>query len=61
MKNHVNLGFYYGTNLYDPSGLLEGTGKSLRHVKIRLRHDVAKTEPRDLLQQASKYLPKLKR
>lgn len=34
-KDRVNLGFYYGAHLDDPSGLLEGTGKSLRHVKVR--------------------------
>jgi hypothetical protein len=31
----VNLGFYQGANLPDPAGLLEGTGKLLRHVKVR--------------------------
>jgi hypothetical protein len=31
----VNLGFYKGTDLPDPDGLLEGTGNKLRHVKIR--------------------------
>ncbi|MGH8160474.1 MAG: DUF1801 domain-containing protein [Rhodanobacter sp.] len=36
--SHVNLGFYYGASLPDPQGLLEGTGKKLRHVKI---HDVS--------------------
>jgi len=34
LKNHVNLGFYHGTSLSDQSGLLEGTGKRLRHIKI---------------------------
>jgi hypothetical protein len=34
-KNDVNLGFYYGAELPDPEGLLQGTGKLLRHVKIR--------------------------
>jgi hypothetical protein len=33
-KSHLNLGFYYGTSLKDPAGLLEGSGKKLRHVKI---------------------------
>src|SRR5437870_60398 len=33
-KNDVNLGFYYGAELPDPNGLLGGTGKLLRHVKI---------------------------
>ena len=32
---HVNLGFYHGASLADPDGMLEGMGKSLRHVKIR--------------------------
>jgi len=32
---HVNLGFYRGTSLTDPSSILEGSGKNLRHVKIR--------------------------
>jgi hypothetical protein len=31
----VNLGFYHGASLKDPAGLLEGTGKKLRHVKLR--------------------------
>lgn len=60
MKNHVNFGFYYGAHLDDPSTLLEGTGKSLRHIKIRSKKEVAKPELRKLLQQASKYLPKVK-
>lgn len=33
-KNHVNFGFYHGALLKDPAGLLEGTGKRLRHVKL---------------------------
>lgn len=33
--SHVNLGFYHGILLPDPEGLLEGTGKKLRHIKIR--------------------------
>jgi Domain of unknown function (DU1801) len=32
---YVNLGFYQGANLPDPNALLEGTGKALRHVKVR--------------------------
>ena len=33
-KDRINLGFYQGAALNDPNGLLEGTGKALRHVKI---------------------------
>jgi hypothetical protein len=36
----VNLGFYKGADLPDPNGLLDGTGKTLRHVKIRSMEDV---------------------
>ena len=31
---YVNLGFYNGAALVDPAGLIEGTGKRLRHVKV---------------------------
>jgi hypothetical protein len=34
-KNHVNVGFFYGAVLDDPSGLLEGNGKRMRHVKLK--------------------------
>jgi hypothetical protein len=33
-SSHVNVGFFQGTELYDPAGLLQGTGKFMRHVKI---------------------------
>jgi hypothetical protein len=32
---HVNVGFFHGASLPDPERLLEGTGKYLRHVKLR--------------------------
>jgi hypothetical protein len=32
---HVNVGFFRGAELADPEGLLEGTGKFMRHVKLR--------------------------
>ena len=33
-KAHVNVGFFRGADLPDPGGLLEGTGKFMRHVKL---------------------------
>ena len=33
-KAHVNVGFFRGAEIADPTGLLEGTGKFMRHVKI---------------------------
>src|SRR6185436_1886944 len=32
---HVNVGFFRGAELSDPHGLLEGTGRFMRHVKLR--------------------------
>ena len=34
-KSHVNVGFYHGAALEDPARLLEGSGKRMRHVKLR--------------------------
>ena len=34
-KHHVNVGFFYGALLEDPAGLLEGSGKRMRHVKLK--------------------------
>ncbi len=34
-KAHVNVGFYQGASLRDPAGLLEGSGKRMRHVKLK--------------------------
>jgi hypothetical protein len=34
-KDHVSVGFYAGAMLSDPGKLLEGTGKQMRHVKLR--------------------------
>ena len=33
-KDHVNIGFFHGAALPDPAGLLHGTGKHMRHVKV---------------------------
>jgi hypothetical protein len=34
-RSHVNVGFFKGAYLPDPARLLEGTGKHMRHVKLR--------------------------
>ena len=33
--SHVNVGFFQGAALRDPARLLQGTGKFMRHVKLR--------------------------
>ena len=40
---HVNVGFFRGAELADPAQLLEGTGKYMRHVKLRPESDVDAT------------------
>jgi hypothetical protein len=34
-KAHVNVGFFQGAELDDPAGLLIGTGKHMRHVRVQ--------------------------
>jgi hypothetical protein len=52
-KNHITLGFIRGTSLPDPEGLLEGTGKNLRHVKIKSTDDLKRKGLRELLKSAA--------
>ena len=33
--DHLNVGLYPGASLPDPAGLLEGSGRFMRHTKIR--------------------------
>jgi hypothetical protein len=34
-KAYASVGFFHGAMLLDPAGVLEGTGKWMRHVKLR--------------------------
>jgi hypothetical protein len=49
---HVNLMFSKGTELPDPEGLLEGTGKRARHVKLKSPEDLKHPGVRALLEAA---------
>jgi hypothetical protein len=53
-KHHVTFGFHYGTSLDDPETLLEGTGKNLRHVKLRTAGDLEKKGLKDLILAAAR-------
>ena len=48
-KAGVNLGFANAVDLPDPDGLLEGTGKRQRHVKVAAEADLKKPALRALL------------
>ena len=39
-RAHVNVGFFMGAELKDPMGLLEGSGRRMRHVKVRPDDDL---------------------
>jgi hypothetical protein len=39
-RAHVNVGFFRGAEIADPDGLLEGTGKFMRHVKLGPHRDI---------------------
>jgi hypothetical protein len=52
MRGYVNLGFYQGAMLADPERLLAGTGKGLRHVKIRALAEANRPAVRALLAKA---------
>jgi hypothetical protein len=39
-KAHVNVGFFRGAELADPERLLEGTGRFMRHTKLRPEKEV---------------------
>lgn len=49
---HVNVGFVRGAEIADPEGLLEGTGKFMRHVKLRPELPVDVTALKKLIETA---------
>jgi len=53
-KNHVTFGFHYGASLEDPEGRLEGTGKNLRHVKLRNAEALEQKGLRNLVRAAAR-------
>ena len=50
-SGHVNVQFADGATLPDPTGIMEGTGKRIRHVKCRSVEDARRPALRDLLRQ----------
>ena len=51
-SDHVNLEFAHGNELEDPEGILEGTGKKLRHVKIYDINEVNSGKLKNLILEA---------
>jgi hypothetical protein len=51
-KSHVNVGFFYGAVLEDPAGLLQGSGKRMRHVKVNPGRELDAAALSDLIDAA---------
>jgi hypothetical protein len=51
-KSHVNVGFFHGAALEDPAGLLAGSGKRMRHVKLNPGTEPNVAALRDLIDAA---------
>ena len=56
-KTRINLYFTQGVHLPDPSGLLEGTGKSMRHIKIDNVKLLKSRAVKAMIKAAAKYQP----
>ncbi len=52
MKDHINLGFLRGSEFSDRQHILEGTGKQMRHIKIKSISDALRPAIRDYIQEA---------
>lgn len=52
MKRQVNMQFFRGAHLADPDKVLEGTGKDLRHIKLRKAADARAPCVRAILKEA---------
>jgi hypothetical protein len=53
-KHHVNLQVWGGARLKDSRGLLTGTGKDMRHLKVVSEADVDPKYIADLVKQATR-------
>ena len=54
-KKHVNLGFYNGAKLKDENNLLEGSGKQMRHIRIKKIDDIDPEKVIGLIQEAIEW------
>jgi hypothetical protein len=51
-RSHVNVGFFNRRALADSAGLLEGTGKNMRHVKLKPSREVDEAALDELIEAA---------
>jgi hypothetical protein len=53
-KAYINFGFWRGTQLSDPKGLLQGEGDRMRHVKITSLADLNRPALKRFVKEAAK-------
>ena len=53
-SHHVNLGFNDGASLDDPKGILQGSGKVIRHITMKASEDLERPELRAYIRRARK-------
>ncbi len=51
-KNSVNFGFWRGVDINDPTGLLQGSGEKMRHIKLTGMEDINEEVFTDYVKQA---------
>jgi hypothetical protein len=54
----VNLGFNHGADLDDPDGVLQGSGRQVRHIRIATIADLRKLVVRALVKDAIRRAPR---
>ena len=54
-RGHVNLGFNRGAELGDPDGLLQGSGKIIRHLKVERPEDLKRHYLRKFIRASIKH------
>lgn len=52
-RHHINLQFWNPNGLRDPLHLLEGSGKTMRHIKIENKSDINRSYISELIRQAT--------
>lgn len=53
-EDHVDVGFFRGAHMDDPNHILKGTGKQLRHLKVRKLEDINKVVIKEFVKEAVK-------
>ncbi len=53
-KEHINLQFFYGAKLKN-ADLLEGIGKTMRHIKIESKKDIVQSKIKKLMKEAIEF------